>query len=491
MTRVLTAVFALIALAGMASPACADGPEPVSRDHEVMIGGARIDYVASFERFDVNGLNGQVGGNITTIAYLRKVAKADRPLVFAFNGGPGSASIYLNLGFLGPQRIDFPADPAANVPSRPPLVENGDSILDVADVVMIDPVGVGFSELTNESARSYFYSVNGDGRSVAEAIQKWVAKHQRENSPIYLLGESYGTIRAVATGHDLVDTSLSVNLRGVILVSQSQPILDTVQRRSNVVGQVVGMPTLAATAWYHKLAGKGMTLEAFLDAAKEFAHSQWLPALFAGTSLSEEKRNRVAAGLSRYTGVPVSYFLEHDLYLSKEAYRRIAFGDRHVLLGIYDTRYTGPLDNNIPPDASLTTSFKNSWIDLWKDQFGIDVSAEPYKSSFKNPANVSYNWKYVDDPFVPFFGDTYAQADYAKHLMDLMERLPWLRVNISGGLYDTAASSGADDYLMSRPGLDLSRISHKTYPGGHMFYTDAISRTDYANLLRKFIADAH
>lgn len=480
----------LVAVTLLACPRLAAAePGAMSKHHQARIHGKILDYTAMYDRFEVLEPGGKTGATVTTISYLKDGTNTQRPVVFAFNGGPGSSSLPLNVGLLGPKRLDLPADPSAPIPAHVPMVANDDSILDAADIVLIDPVGTGYSQLLDPTARGYFYSVPGDAQSVTDAIEAWVRAHGRQGAPKYVLGESYGAQRAVHVGANLLKTPDAGTFEGIILLSQSLPIVDTVQRRSNIVGQVVGMPTLAATAWYHKLAGQGSSLTDFVEEASLFAQTEWLPALLAGSQMPGDARQRVAARLSHYTGVSQDYLLSHDLYLTKETYRRIALGDRGLILGLYDTRYTGPLEGDRDPARLVEEAIAAARQDVFQDEFGIP--APDYDQHAKGERVRDTPWIYVKQPFAPTDGDTYLQIDYVGDLIRVMKDQPHLRVMLGGGWYDTAASAGADDYLMSRPGLDLSRISARHYLGGHMFYTVPESRIAFATAMREFITAVH
>ncbi|GAB7551246.1 peptidase S10 [Novosphingobium sp. 11B] len=460
----------------------------MSRQHNAIVAGQSMDYVAAFDRFAVKDSSGHSAATITTISYLRPGKGDDRPIVFAFNGGPGSTSIYLHAGLLGPKRIELPADPKLVVPAHAPLVANADSILDVADIVLIDPVGTGYSRLLSPAARPDFYSVRGDARSIASAIQSWVRAHGRARSPKYLMGESYGAVRAAFVAAALLKDAQADTLNGVIMLSQSLQIVDTVQRRSNTVGQIIGMPTLAASAWYHGLAGKGLPMERFVADAANFARVQWLPALIAGTRINPEELARVARQLSAYTGISTEYLIAHDLYIPKEDYRRLALADRGLALGLYDTRYTGPLSASGEPDEAVSAALEAAASDIFRSEFGL--GAADYLSGGADIADrpSDASWTYAEQPFSVTDGSTYAQFDYVAELIQIMTAQPRLRVLMAGGWFDTAASAGADDYLMARPGLDVRRLQSVHYVGGHMFYTDPASRAAFAERLRSFVA---
>ena len=481
MKNFLLLLFALTSVAGHASE-----PAPVRREHNLVLAGGAIRYAAAFERFKIASPHRPDAATITTIAYVRQQSDPQRPVLFAFNGGPGASSIFLNVGMLGPQRVELPADPAAPIPRVPLLVANRDSILDVADIVLIDPVGTGFSRLSHPAARGYFYSSRGDAQAVTDAIVAWTRANGRAASPKYVLGESYGAQRAVLVAATMLKVPETSNLAGVVLVSQSLQIVDTVQRRSNIVGQVTGMPTLAVSAWYHKLAGQGRDMAAFVGEAATFARERWLPALMAGSALADKDRREIATGLSYYTGLKPDYFLSHDLYLTKETYRRLALADKGQWLGVYDTRYLGPLDKG-DPDAPLTDAIMAGGAAMWRRQFGIDIARDKPtgKEAFQD---IGASWNYLAEPFSPTAGISYRQIDYVADLLDVMETQPRLRLMVVGGWFDTAASAGADDYLLSRPGLDRTRVTMARYEAGHMFYTDPPSRSAFAAGLRAFVS---
>ncbi len=452
--------------------------------HSSVLHGAALEYESFFETFAVSEPGQAPGATITTLAYVRDGGsdQALRPVIFAFNGGPGAPSIYLNVGVLGPQRADLPVEVDAAVPPHPRLVPNEESILDVADLVLIDPVDTGLSRLTNPHSASYFHSVHGDATAVAGVIAEWSQRHQRTAAKKFLLGESYGAVRAVEVVTELAQTRERANLKGLVLLSQSLASLDLVQRPSNIVGQVAGIGTLAATAWYHKLAGVGEPLATFVQRAQQFGVTTWLPALFSGRAVEEGKRRQTARGLAGYTGLPESYFLDHDLYLSKDAYRREALARKGLILGAADTRYVSPASAGVDPASVLDSALLATTPELLHEEFGLqDVS------DYRSVDGID-EWIYVQQPFDPTSGRHYAQMDYAAHLLAAMKHVPDLSLFVAGGWFDTHASVGADDYLVTRPGLDPRRVTARHYFGGHMFYTDAQSRVAFANDLRCFVS---
>ncbi len=251
-------------------------------------------------------------------------------MCFAFNGGPGGSSAFLHLLVLGPKRVNLPSDP--DTPIRPPYTwaDNPATPLTNADLVFVDPVGTGLSRLLDQSKLNQYYSVDGDGRYIADFIRHWLREHRRMDSPVYLIGESYGCVRAVAIAkHLTAGSDMSVRVAGLVLLSESLGVLETVQRRPNIVGYTVGLETLAATAWFHKKTDTpGLELEPFLSVVREFATSAYLPALYAGSALASAQRDRVAQELSRFTGLTAQTWVDHDLQITKDEYRRLLFADR-------------------------------------------------------------------------------------------------------------------------------------------------------------------
>jgi carboxypeptidase C (cathepsin A) len=460
--------------------------------HSVSLGGGTFSYIASIDEIMIDDAGGAPGAKMAVLSYVRQSGTngdidegARRPIVFAFNGGPGSSSIFLHVGLLGPKRLDVSPDILATVDSTSSLVPNPDTLLRVADIVLVDPVGTGFSRITNDNDAAYFRSVSGDAASVAQAIEKWTIGHHRQDSPIFLMGESYGAVRAVEASRDLNDTAAAtVHLRGVILLSQSLGIVDTVQRRSNIVGQAVGLPTLAATAWFHERAGATETLEAFVHRAEAFATDVYLPALFAGSAITPQQRDAAAKELSNFTGLPAAYFVKHELFLTKEDFRRLLLADKGLILGLYDTRYTGPLSKDGDPSARLNDAFVSATGKVLRDEFGVDDSSD-YRPMEPSPTQ---HWTYIERPFEPTNGDDYSQIDYARDLSELMAKDTQLRVLVAGGYFDTAASTGADDYLLAHNGLDLTRITARHYIGGHLFYSVPASRMQLSNELKHFVS---
>ncbi|HWU12951.1 MAG TPA: peptidase S10, partial [Caulobacter sp.] len=236
------------------------------------------------EQIVAHGPAGEKLGTLVVPSLVAAKRDVGRPVIFAFNGGPGAASGWLQLGLLGPLRVLLPDDPAREIPPSPPLERARDGLWDVADIVFIDPLGTGFSRADAGAPIAMVQDWRGDGDYVADAIRDWLARHDRADAPVLLIGESYGTERAVAVADALTRGERPVRLAGVVLVSQSITVENSLQRGGNDLGVAIGLPTIAATACYWaKAQGTPKTCAA---AAQAFALEQYLPALAAGNQLS-------------------------------------------------------------------------------------------------------------------------------------------------------------------------------------------------------------
>ncbi len=278
-------------------------PEPKSKStrHEVTIGGQKIRYTATVGWLIMKDDAGKPIARFGYTAYTRDGVKdlARRPVLFAFNGGPGSSSIWLHMGILGPRRVVV-SDPDYSPPPPSQRVDNEFSVLDVIDIVMIDPVGTGFSKPLGEAKGADFWGVDQDIKSVGAFIKRWVTENGRWASPKYLLGESYGGMRSAGLA-DHLQTVHGMNLNGVVLVSPFLNSMSGVDGIEADLPHALYLPTFAATAWYHgQIANKPASLEAYMAEVERFAYDEYLPALTRGYTLSAEEKRAVATKLAAW-----------------------------------------------------------------------------------------------------------------------------------------------------------------------------------------------
>jgi carboxypeptidase C (cathepsin A) len=451
-------------------------------------GGAPIEYEARIEDLVVPDRTDKCGARYVYISYCRASGPdlGRRPVIFAFNGGPGSSSIWVHLGILGPRRVAHADDLRPRVAPPFALVDNADTPLDVADVVLIDPPGTGFSRVLGDVAESEFFSIRGDAVATIRFINQWCRVHHRENSPRFLLGESYGTVRAAAvakmgTGGPTYTGSLDgISLNGVIVMGAALGQ----HLRSTDSGYAVALPSLAATAWYHDhLPGNRLDLTEHMKAASEFAASDYLTAVFAGTRMDKGKRQRVARRMHELLGISPQICLDHNLRIDVSTFAKQLLADEGKQVGLYDSRYALPLqsagDDMVGDDPAMsqyTPGFVGTIGGYLRDELGAERTEEYRAIEFSRVHN---RWEW---------GERNAHADScATDFATAMQRNPRLELLVCAGIYDLLATAGAAEYSLAHTPLDQDRVHVRTYQSGHMPYLGMQSRQQLAADIRSFI----
>ncbi|HEX8448247.1 MAG TPA: peptidase S10, partial [Allosphingosinicella sp.] len=298
-------------------------PEPlvsVTR-HSGAFGGQRMAYTATASETYLKAADGTPKASLFSVAYVKEPRDPKRPVAFLFNGGPGSGSLWLHMGAFGPKRVAIPSDARDDGAPPFPILDNPDSLLDVADIVFIDPVGTGFSRPLGKTEGKEYWGVTQDAKSVAEFIRIWLGANGRWNSPKFLGGESYGTTRSAAVVNQLEGAFNDVSLNGIILIST---ILDF-GAQANVPGNempyVLYLPSMAAAAFHHgKAPPDAGTLEAFVEEAREFAGGAYASALFKGQRLQGEERAAIRRRLARFTGLSERFLESADLRVTDQRF---------------------------------------------------------------------------------------------------------------------------------------------------------------------------
>ncbi|GAB7551250.1 S10 family peptidase [Novosphingobium sp. 11B] len=420
-------------------------------------------------------------GEIVVTSVIRE-EDHDRPVLFAFNGGPGAGSAWLNLGVLGPKRVVVPP-PNTSMPAVLDIVDNPDPIVATADLVLVDPLGTGFSRVNAGVLPGDVYDWRADGNYLARLIRDWLHRHHREQAPVYLIGESYGTERAVAVA-DALTTGPEVALRGIVLVSQSITVENTRQRPDNDLGTALGLPTIAASACHLRQRGHVTDPATCASRAYDWAVTTYLPALMKGRDLLPQQRREIGDHLAAITGIPASRFKRDGLTLTKEQYRREALRARGTVLGLYDIRYQAPARPNQPSqDPSIDALLPGMTVATrrhYREQYGLvgsPIDSTPYV--LLDPS-VEAAWRYGPkaDPYEPLDMPGVLARSIRKHGARLM---------IAGGLFDTAGSYGADRYLASHLELAPKDVVLRSYEGGHMFYLGETARRAFTRDLKAFL----
>ena len=432
------------------------------------------------------------------VAYFKKDGGTQRPITFLYNGGPGSATLWLHMGSFGPRRIVTATD--SHTPAAPyQVVNNAYSLLDASDLVFIDAPGTGFSRIAGKDKEKDFFGVDADAYAFTQFITEFFTKYGRWNSPKYLFGESYGTPRSAVVARYLA-TERSVDLNGIILLSQILNFDLSPDRPTGNPGIDVpyetALPTYAATAWYHKkLPGEHPNLEAFLTEVEQFALGDYARALAAGSSLGAGERAAVAAKLHEYTGLPVDYILRADLRIDGGEFRQNLQADGAITTGRLDTRFSGPDIDPLsqradydPQSAGIGAAYVAAFNDYARKElhYGQNEEFHPSIQTFRT-------WNFAHQ--LPGQTGAPLSARQAANVMpDLAEAMklnPNLKVQLNAGYFDLATPFFQGVYEMQHlpiPQSLVGNIEFRFYDSGHMVYAKESSLKQLHDNVADFIS---
>ena len=494
----------LVALVLLAAPAhAADAPKsapaaardsstalPVITHHQITVGGRALRYTVTTGKLPLKNEQGETEAEIFFMAYTADGVggAAKRPLTFSFNGGPGSASVWLHLGALGPKRVKMMDDGA--MPSPPyRLVDNDATWLDQTDLVFIDPVGTGYSRATKPENGKKFWSVNGDIESVGEFIRLYLTRYERWGSPLFLVGESYGTTRAAGLSGYLVERS-GIAFNGILLVSSILNFQTADFTRGNELPYVLFLPTYTATAWYHhKLPAdlQGQALNRTLDEAETWAATDYARALAMGDRLGGAERDAVLERLSRYTGLKREYLDLANLRVDIQHFCKELLRDQHRTVGRLDSRFKG-IDER---GTSETPDFDPS----------LSAIRPPYTAMFNQYVRSELGYK-TDLTYYILGGGVGAWEwgsaregfpDVSSALRSAFAKNPDMKLFVASGHYDLATPYFATEYTLDHLELDpteRARVTTHEYEAGHMMYIHAGELAKLKRDVAAFFQDA-
>jgi carboxypeptidase C (cathepsin A) len=442
--------------------------EPVVTHHRVSVDGKELKYTATAGLMPIKDAKGETEAHIFYISYTldEPASGPSRPLMFSFNGGPGSASVWLHLGTLGPRRVTITEEPV--IPPPPfRLVDNEATWLDRTDLVFIDPVGTGYSRAAKPELNAKFHGVRGDIVSVGEFIRMYLARYERWASPLFLIGESYGTTRAAGLTGYLVDQGIAFN--GLILVSCALDFQGFIFSEANSAPYLNYLPSYAASAWYHKKLPadlQQLTLPALLKEVEAWSAKEYPSILARGDELSDQERADALARLARYTGLNSAEIDANHLRVSQSTFCKELLKSARRSIGRFDSRYQGVEGS----PAAVAPSFDPSLA-------GVRA---PYTSTFNNYVRTELGYK-SDVPYYilgegvgPWNWQT--QMGYPATTDDLKDALtknPHMKVMIASGYYDLATPYRAIEHTLAGMSLDPSlrkNITIERYDAGHMMY---------------------
>lgn len=440
--------------------------EPVIRESSVEIGGKKVPYKATTGKIQLKQDDGKARASIFHVSYERSDVKdpTSRPVLFAFNGGPGSSAVWLHIGVLGPKIIKLPGD--GTVAPQPPvrIAENPLSILDVCDLVFIDPVSTGYSRAENDVKPGDFHGLDEDIDSVGDFIRRWVSEHDRWASPKFLMGESYGGIRAAGLSQHL-QSRYGMSLNGVILLSSLLDFATLQPAPGNDLAYLVYLPSFTGAAHFHgKIQGDR---DALIQESIDFAYGEYAAALIHGHSLDAEIRSAVAKKLSRFTGIPAETWILHDLRISPSFFRSELLRADGKVLGRFDARVAWDATDKSSPDPGYDPSyslaygaFSTAMLDYLGRELGYKEE-QPYEIL----TGKVQPWRWNANNEIVNLSDRLATA---------MRDNPHLRVLVMGGRTDLATPPEGVAYsirhLLDLPANVRGNIVTTRYEGGHMFY---------------------
>jgi len=461
------------------------GIEPVETKHELALKGGTLKYTARSGVIPLKDEFDETEAEIFFTSYELNGVKnpVKRPLTFVFNGGPGSASIWLHMGALGPKRVVMEEE--GWMPAPPYRYEdNQNTWLDQTDLVFIDPVGTGFSRAASDDLDKKFCSYKGDIESVGEFIRLYLTRYQRWMSPLFLSGESYGTTRAAGLSGHLVDKGIALN--GIILISTVLDFNAIMFARANDLPFQLFVPTYAATAWYHgKLtpALQNLKLKNLVAEVKAWSEGELTLALMKGDRLTEDERKKIARKLARYTGLDLDYILGTNLRINIFHFcKELLRGDKRSV-GRLDSRFKGVEAIAVtdrpefdPSMIAITPPYTAAFNDYVRSELGIETDL-PYETlSYA----VNRNWEW-EKGTMPATGEILREA---------LAKNQYTKVLVGQGYYDLATPFFAAEYMFSHMNIDLEQranVEMTYYEAGHMFYLDVKCLAAFKADVNKFL----
>jgi len=464
------------------------GLEPVETKHKVKLKTRSFEYTATAGVIPLKDEFDETEAEIFFVAYrLDEVSDlARRPLIFVFNGGPGSSSIWLHMGAVGPYRVKM--QDKGWMPAPPYEIEaNEFSWLEFADLVFIDPVGTGYSRASKEELDKKFWNVKGDIESVGEFIRLYLTRYERWASPLLLAGESYGTTRAAGLAGHLVDKGITFN--GIILISSALSIRLISFEDGDDLPYQLFVPTYAATAWYHKKLKADLQAKEFsvlLEEVEAWSEGEYSMALMKGDRLENETHQKIAQQLADYSGLELDYILGTNLRVNIHRFCKELLRGEKRSVGRLDSRFKGveaiavtEFPEFDPSMLAITPPYTAVFNDYVRKE--LEVKTDLIYESLNYKVNENWEW---EKGKLPNTGEALRSA---------VAKNPFMKVFVGQGYYDLATPHFATQYMITHMNIDpefRSNVKTVLYPAGHMFYLDIDSLSQHKEDVANFIKDA-
>jgi carboxypeptidase C (cathepsin A) len=460
---------------------------PVVTEHEIKVRGKTLKYFVTTGMMPIKNAKGETEANLFFMAYTKDTAEGDpkRPLMFSFNGGPGSSSVWLHLGALGPRRVRM--EDEGWMPAPPfELVDNDDTWLDSTDLVFIDPVETGFSRATTPELEKQFKEVKKDIESIGEFIRLYLTRYKRWSSATFLVGESYGTFRSAGLADHLIERGIALN--GIVLVSSVLNLQTLVFGPGNDLPYLVYIPTYAATAWYHKRLPKDLqkqSLQKVLDEVEAWTFGEYNAALVKGDSLSAKERAAIVASLARYTGLDETYVDHSNLRIEIQRFCKELLRSERRTVGRLDSRYTGIDELNVtetsdfdPSMAAIRPPFTAMFNDYVRRELKYENDTE-----YHILRSLDWEWGSARD----------GHSDTSESLRSAFAKNRYLKLFVASGYYDLATAYFATEYTLNHMNLDPSQTANikvEEYEVGHMVYLETKALAKLKTDVAQFIKDS-
>ncbi len=472
--------------------AASKGPSLTTTHHTIHIHGETLSYTATTGTLHVENQHGEEGAEVFFVAYAKDGENdlAKRPITFAFNGGPGASSVWLHMGAMGPKRVPL-LKPGEPTPSPYELVDNDCTWLDITDLVFIDPVGTGFSRATSgkdpQKQKESYYGVKQDVQIMGQFIRLYTTRYQRWNSPKFVAGESYGTVRAVLLANQLLDR-YAMNLNGLILISAIMNFQAISFDPGNDLPYAVFLPTYALTAAYHQKSSnkESRSVADMAGSGEQWSMETYWPFLLKGDSIDPRNLEQLIDNLSAFTGLSREYIERHGIRVGSYDFAQELLGGEHRTLGLMDSRNTiaGGAGDPLGDDPSLLSS-ASAYASVFNDYVRRDLAYEndAVYEYLSTGVNEKWDWK----------TGTRGYLNVSRELAGILRKSPAMKVFVASGYYDLNTPYFGTTYSINHLGLDSKlheNISHKVYEGGHQMYTDPKVAEKLKTDAAKFIWDA-